>query len=142
MLGLNFSLPNKIFVPTIDEGSIKIIGVDIGLPVISSNIFNLTLYADYSKIINFGHGIASGFSFNLKNLGLLKLFGKFERRFNSDNYIHSYFNSLYEIERFRYFIPGTFLKALSTSPFIARIQPESRKFLIAPLRTNSKLALR
>ncbi len=97
----NISLPNKIFIPTIDEGPIKIVGIDIGLPVISSNIFNLTLYADYSKIINFGHGIATGFSFNLKNVGLLKLFGKFERRFNSAQYIPSYFNSLYEIERFR-----------------------------------------
>jgi len=98
----NFSLPNKVFNPIIDEGVIKIVGVDIGLPVISSNIFNITLYADYSKIINFGHGVATGLSFNLKNLGLLKLFGKFERRFNGEHYIPSYFNSLYEIERFSY----------------------------------------
>ena len=98
----NLSLPDKIFVPTTDEGAIKIVGIDIGLPIISSNVFNLTLYADYSKIINFAHGVVTGFNFNLKNLGLLKLFGKFERRFNSDHYIPSYFNALYEIERFSF----------------------------------------
>ena len=95
-----YSLPNKIFTPTIDEGPIKIIGLDIGLPVISTNNFNLTLYADYSKIINFGSGVATGFLFNVKNLGLLKLSGKFERRFNGEHYLPSYFNALYEIERF------------------------------------------
>lgn len=96
----NFSFPNNIFVPTIDEGAIKIVGIDIGLPIISSNNFDFAIYADYSKIINFGHGVATGFSFKLKNIGLLNLFGRFERRFNGDHYIPSYFNSLYEIERF------------------------------------------
>jgi len=96
----NYSLPNKVFTPTTDEGAIKIIGIDIGLPVISNNNFNLTLYADYAKIINFGSGVATGFMFNVKNLGLLKLFGKLERRFNGEHYLPSYFNALYEIERF------------------------------------------
>lgn len=88
------------FIPTVNEGSIKIIGLDIGLPLLSSNYFDLTLYADYAKIINFGNGISTGFLFRLKNLGLFKINGKIERRFNGDHYIPSYFNSLYEIERF------------------------------------------
>lgn len=91
---------NNNFIPTVDEGSIKIIGLDVGLPLLSSNYFDLTFYADYAKIINFGSGISTGFLFRLKNLGVLKIDGKIERRFNGEHYIPSYFNSLYEIERF------------------------------------------
>jgi hypothetical protein len=78
-----------------------IIGFDLGLPIIKSGFTTLLLYFDYNKIINFGSGMASGVKLDLNGLGLVELSAKLERRFNQDKYIPSYFNSFYEIERFR-----------------------------------------
>ena len=35
-------------------------------------------------------------------MGLVNVRAKMERRFNGDNYIPSYFNSFYELERFKF----------------------------------------
>jgi len=88
------------FIPTEDKGAINIIGFDIGLPVISTSMFNLELYYDFNKIINFGSGSAAGIMMNFGGLGLVTASAKLERRFNGDNYIPSYFNTLYELNRF------------------------------------------
>lgn len=85
-----------------DEGAINILGLDLGLPIIQGGIANLTLYADYANIVGFGSGTAVGTIFNFNPLGLVSGSVKLERRFNGDNYIPSYFNSLYEIERFKF----------------------------------------
>ncbi|MGE5432823.1 MAG: hypothetical protein ACM3QX_17200 [Syntrophomonadaceae bacterium] len=83
-----------------DMGRTKIVGADIGLPVHFSDMFTATPYFDYAKIVNFGHGTALGLKLDLHGLGLVTAQAKLERRFNGDNYLPSYFNSLYEIERF------------------------------------------
>ncbi|NWF88563.1 MAG: hypothetical protein HXY50_03780 [Ignavibacteriaceae bacterium] len=84
-----------------DEGAISIFGVDVGLPIIQGSMANLTLYADYAKISGFGGGTATGAIFNFNTFGLLSGSVKLERRFNGDGYIPAYFNSLYEVERFK-----------------------------------------
>ena len=86
---------------TKDEGSISIFGFDLGLPIIRGGMVNLTLYADYANISGFGGGTATGAILNFNPLGLVSGSVKLERRFNGENYIPSYFNSLYEIERFK-----------------------------------------
>ncbi len=83
-----------------DKGRIQIVGLDIGLPIIKSSMLNLQIYSDYAKIINFGSGIATGIMVNLNGLGILNATAKLERRFDRAHYIPSYFNSLYEIERY------------------------------------------
>lgn len=83
-----------------DMGRTKIVGADIGLPIHMSDMFTATPYFDYAKIVNFGHGTALGLKLDLHGLGLVTAQAKLERRFNGDNYLPSYFNSLYEIERF------------------------------------------
>ncbi|MGE5352899.1 MAG: hypothetical protein ACM3P0_12505 [Acidobacteriota bacterium] len=83
-----------------DMGRTKIVGVDLGLPIHMGDMFTATPYFDYAKIVNFGHGTALGLKLDLHGLGLLTAQAKLERRFNGDNYLPSYFNSLYEIERF------------------------------------------
>jgi hypothetical protein len=89
------------FVAASDVGSINIIGFDIGLPVLSGSFADVTLYYDFNKIIDFGSGSATGIIAQLNPLGLVQATAKLERRFNGDEYIPSYFNSFYEIERFR-----------------------------------------
>jgi len=89
------------FYITTDASSINIIGFDIGLPIISGSFADVTLYYDFAKIIDFGSGSATGVIVQLNPLGLVQATARLERRFNGDEYIPSYFNSFYEIERFR-----------------------------------------
>jgi hypothetical protein len=103
VLNGNYNASSGEFDITEDNGSLSIIGVDIGFPIIKSSLATLTLYADYNKIINFGSGTATGIKFDLEGLGLVSLMAKLERRFNGEKYIPSYFNSFYELDRFRYF---------------------------------------
>lgn len=87
-------------VATQDVGSINIVGVDIGLPILQTKILGIDLYADYAKILDFGSGISTGIQFQIEGLGLLSATAKLERRFNNDQYLPSYFNSVYELQRF------------------------------------------
>ncbi|MFH1196012.1 MAG: hypothetical protein V1720_09880 [bacterium] len=89
------------FSATSDEGKTFIIGFDLGLPIVRNNMFNFDLYFDYVKILEFGDGAATGIKFGVNGLGLVSLHTKFERRFNDDQYLPSYFNSLYEVQRFQ-----------------------------------------
>lgn len=95
-----YNSSTKDFIGITDLNSINIIGFDIGFPIVSTGLINLEIYTDYSKIIDFGSGIATGVIFNF-NTGVVSGSAKLERRFNNDHYIPSYFNSLYEIEKFR-----------------------------------------
>ncbi|MEJ5351466.1 MAG: hypothetical protein WHS65_07735 [Melioribacteraceae bacterium] len=92
---------NNTFLPLIDEGKITIVGLDIGLPLLRTSLLDFDIYFDHSKIIKFGSGSALGLIFDFKGLNLVSLKARLERRFNGKKYLPSYFNSLYEIERFR-----------------------------------------
>jgi hypothetical protein len=86
----------------IDNGSINIVGVDLGLPLLSTRMVGLQLYADETKIINFGSGSAIGIKADFNVFGIINTSAQFERRFNKSQYIPGYFNSFYEIERYQY----------------------------------------
>lgn len=84
-----------------DEGSISIVGLDVLLPIIRSQIINVDLYSNFTKILKFGSGATVGAGFSFNGLGLVSLDLKFERWFNGDQFIPRYFNQLYEINRMR-----------------------------------------
>jgi hypothetical protein len=84
-----------------DGGDVSFVGFDIGLPLLKSASSKILLYFDYNKMIDFGSGIATGVQFNFNGLGLISLSSKLERRINNGKYLAAYFNSLYEIERFK-----------------------------------------
>ncbi len=90
----------KDFVADEDKGNINIVGADIGVPISLTDFSTLEFYIDYAQILNFGSGTALGTIYTIKGLGILDAYARLERRFNGKNYIPSYFNSLYEIERF------------------------------------------
>ncbi|MFC2133356.1 hypothetical protein ACFLTH_01960 [Bacteroidota bacterium] len=96
----NYDEVDDKFTATVDDGAVTIFGLDLGLPLIRTMVFDLDFYIDYTKILGFGSGAATGFFANFKGLGLLDIKTRIERRFNGDNYIPSYFNPFYEIERF------------------------------------------
>lgn len=85
-----------------EEGNISIIGFDLGLPILRTSLIDFDLYYDYAKIIDYGNGSALGALLKFKGFGLVDVWTKFERRWNGDQYIPSYFNSMYEIERFKF----------------------------------------
>ncbi|MHB8580997.1 MAG: hypothetical protein ACYDA4_14230 [Ignavibacteriaceae bacterium] len=85
-----------------DKGRMQIVGIDVGLPLINSSLFNLQLYTDFTKIINYGSGAATGIMVEMNGLGILNASAKLERRFNQAQYIASYFNSMYEIQRYQF----------------------------------------
>jgi hypothetical protein len=82
------------------QNSVDIFGFDLGFPLISQDIFNLTYYIDYAKIINYGNGVSTGLIANLNGLGIIDISAKLERRWNGNQYLPTYFDPLYEIERF------------------------------------------
>lgn len=86
---------------TKDKGPLSIVGFDLGLPVLRIPTLDVDLYYDYIKILEFGDGMATGALFTFNFMGLVKASAKLERRFNNDRYLPAYFNSFYEIERFR-----------------------------------------
>lgn len=95
------SEPGSKFGSKMNGGSLSIIGFDLGLPLLRLPMIDMTLYYDYSKIIDFGSGMAVGLETNFSGLGLIKVFTKFERRFaQTDHYLPSYFDAFYELERY------------------------------------------
>src|SRR5574338_1270941 len=103
----NYDSTADNFTATNDKGSVNIVGADIGLPLLSSDMVSLDLYMDYAKIISYGSGIATGITGELNPFGVVRAHAKLERRFNQKQYLPSYFNSLYEIERFQLGEAGT-----------------------------------
>ncbi|MBI2428749.1 MAG: hypothetical protein HYV29_08145 [Ignavibacteriales bacterium] len=84
-----------------NDGSLSVIGFDLGLPLLRLPMINMTLYYDYSKIVDFGSGMAVGLETNFSGLGLVNVFTKFERRFaQTDQYLPSYFDAFYELDRY------------------------------------------
>jgi hypothetical protein len=91
------------------SNAMSIYGFDAGLPLLSYRTIKSTLYADYAKIINYGNGAAVGIDFRLSGMGLLTINAKYERQFNGDQFIASYFDGLYELDR--YTVDGTSFKS-------------------------------
>ncbi|MFC2088867.1 hypothetical protein ACFLSX_04635, partial [Calditrichota bacterium] len=75
-------------------------GLDIGLPIINSKLFYTNLYYDFAKINHFGSGNAAGVEFGFPNIiGVFKLSAKLEKRFLGEQFLPSYFDALYELDR-------------------------------------------
>ena len=84
----------------VDGGAMRIMGFDVGLPLLSLSAVHSTLYYDYAKIINYGRGSAVGIDFHFAGMGLFTLRAKYERRFLKDQFLPSYFDALYEHDRY------------------------------------------
>ncbi|MCX6144021.1 MAG: hypothetical protein NTZ35_12465 [Ignavibacteriales bacterium] len=82
-------------------GALSIVGLDVGLPLLSHEIIRSTLYADYAKIISYGSGGAVGLSLGLRGLGILTFDAKYERRFVGNQFVPSYFDAFYERDRYQ-----------------------------------------
>ena len=80
--------------------AMSIYGFDAGLPLLAYKTVKSTLYMDYAKIVDYGNGAAAGIDFRFSGMGLVTINAKYERQFNGDQFIPSYFNALYELDRY------------------------------------------
>jgi len=96
-----------------DGGSLSAIGFDLGVPLLSISSLRSTLYADYAKIANYGSGAAVGIDLSFTGLGPIALSAKYERRFAGDQFLPSYFDALYERERYQ---------VVDTTRFVSKAQ--------------------
>lgn len=84
------------------DDAVTIYGLDVELPLLYSGPFFSSIYADYAKIHNYGSGVAIGIEAGLWKLGgLISLQAKLERRFLGKEFLPTYFNPFYEVEKAR-----------------------------------------
>lgn len=96
-----------------DGGALSIVGLDLGLPLLTHEVVHSTFYADFAKILTYGSGGAVGLNLELRGLGLLTLDAKYERRFVGNRFLPSYFDAFYERDRYQ---------AIDTSRFVSKAQ--------------------
>lgn len=86
---------------TMDYGAPVVFGGDVGIPLLANSLARWTLYADATKIRNAGKGAAVGTQLNLAGMGMFHLSTRLEHRIIGDQYMPSFFNSFYELDRLR-----------------------------------------
>ncbi len=81
---------------------IHALGFDIELPLLQTKLLNTFTYFDWAKIDTFGSGVALGIEANLRVIaGVAEVSAKLERRILGKEFLPSYFDAFYEVERFR-----------------------------------------
>ncbi|MCR4316665.1 MAG: hypothetical protein NUW37_09990 [Planctomycetes bacterium] len=90
----------------IQERTVTVYGVDVGLPLIPSEWdawFQITPFADYSMIHGFNSGRSAGVIAELNlSFAQTNLTARLERREYEEKYLGMYFDTFYEIERYSY----------------------------------------
>ncbi len=77
-------------------------GLDVELPIVKNSLVEVLTYADYAKILNHGSGKAVGVETTIWGIGgIFNFRAQLERRFLNKNFIPSYFDAFYEIDRHR-----------------------------------------
>jgi hypothetical protein len=91
-----------------DQSSSLIVwGFDIGLPLLKTNYLDILTYLDFVKIQGFGSGGLLGVSANIKNItSFLSFSARLEHRVLGDKFQFSYFDALYEQDRFQTVLTG------------------------------------
>lgn len=84
-----------------NDGTMNVVGADIGFPLLRIPSVSSTLYFDYAKILSFGSGEAVGLETNFSGLGIFDILTKFERRWTGDQFMANYFNTFYELDRYQ-----------------------------------------
>jgi hypothetical protein len=83
-----------------------ILGFDVELAAVESDLFSMTPYTDANVHLGRGAGWHLGSFFALQPLDALVVDARSEFRVLGQNYLPTYFNTLYEVERVSYRAPG------------------------------------
>jgi hypothetical protein len=115
--------------------AMAVYGVDAGLPIISYSTVKSTIYGDLAKIKGFGNGAAVGIDFNFSGMGLLSIGAKYERRWLGDQFLPSYFDALYEHDRYSLTDTANFMSKAAMLPYVQKSQGYYGEILIRILNT-------
>ncbi|CAN5632878.1 hypothetical protein BH23BAC4_BH23BAC4_10430 [soil metagenome] len=84
-----------------DQGRLTSLGVDLGMRIASSQAFFLSAYADFASMLRYGYGGGAGLGLTLAPPGLVRLDARLELRYLGSQYLPTYFNAFYEVDRIR-----------------------------------------
>lgn len=94
-------------------------GLDVELPLINTSVLNTYTYFDYGKINNYGSGTAFGIATDLRIIaGVAEVSARLERRLLGKEFIPSYFDAFYEIQRHQPIEDGSILRKDESLAFI------------------------
>ncbi|NOZ85791.1 MAG: hypothetical protein GXP49_05945 [Deltaproteobacteria bacterium] len=84
--------------------AVSILGVDAELKVLKNGSTDIKIYTDFSKMLDAGYGLTAGIlgRFNLGTKLVHAFRIRAEARYFTLNYMPSYFDSFYEIDRWQY----------------------------------------
>ena len=109
---------------------VGMIGIDVGLPLFNTERRSGLAYFELGKIYKYGMGAATGMLNRWELSNEINLETQLEFRLLGPNYLPSYFNSLYEVERFRQVniedAAGNSVQAINTKQNLLDIYPKSR----------------
>ncbi len=99
-------------------------GADVELPILNTRILWLAPYADWAKIHKYGSGAAAGIGLQIRNiLGLLHLEARLERRWLGKEFMPSFFDAFYEIDRY---VPTGSMGGIYKTAKLAQITEETK----------------
>ncbi|HTP13190.1 MAG TPA: hypothetical protein VMM37_06150, partial [Bacteroidota bacterium] len=133
--GLIGGAPSTLVADAKDNGKMAIYGADFGFPLLNLLSVKSTFYGDFAQIKGFGHGTALGIDLHFSGMGLLSIGAKYERRFSGDQFIPSYFDALYEHDRFIMTDTLNFRSKASALPYVTKSQGYYGELLISILNT-------
>ena len=92
----------------ITDSNFQIFGFDLSFRLLAMKYYQLTLYTDMNKIVDAGFGMHFGAKHKLMFPGrmAMQILSRWEARAMEPDYIPSYFNTFYDIER-EYYSPLT-----------------------------------
>ncbi|MEZ4702764.1 MAG: hypothetical protein R2834_20700 [Rhodothermales bacterium] len=85
----------------VDAPRIAMMGVDFGLPLLTTETSQALAYLELSRIFHYGAGASIGVIGEWKVDDNVRVQTQLEQRLLGKEYLANYFNALYEVERFR-----------------------------------------
>jgi hypothetical protein len=92
---------NGIAKRDVKEGYNQVLGFDINFRFLATEYYHLSFYGDWNKILDAGSGFHFGLkhSADLPTFNEMRILSKWEYRAMQSNYVPSYFNTFYDIQR-------------------------------------------
>jgi len=100
-IGHGPEMVNGIAKRDVETGYSYVFGFDLNFRLLSLEYYHLGFYGDWNKINDAGSGFHFGFKHkvDLPTITEMKLLSKWEYRAMQSNYVPSYFNTFYDIQR-------------------------------------------
>jgi hypothetical protein len=131
----SFGLGDSLVAHAINKSAMAVYGVDVGLPLLSLAAVKSTLYGDFAKIKGYGNGGAVGIDLNFYGMGLLWIGAKYERRWLGDQFLPSYFDALYEHDRYALTDTAHFMSKAASLQYAQKSQGYYGQIIISILNT-------